>query len=286
MTRPLRALSFGLLLAFAIAGDATASGLRVMTFNVMCSVCRHGDEIGPLSARMAAIADTINRHDPDLVSLQELLTGSQAKDLRRFLHGGYQMIYAEGPWFGFADPTLLVRTSRFAVHRTGGFWLGPSAPGFSFGWALALPRRVEWAELEDRTTGLRFTFAGTHFDGRRRNSNPSAELVVKTLLPADVPLIFAGDTNLPPGAPGFATLSASFRDTFTEVSEHPFVANGPTRNADGCRLDPALVFPDCRIDHVLLSPGAPWRTRSWSVDVFRYARGFASDHRAIVIDLE
>ena len=88
------------------------------------------------------------------------------------------------------------------------------------------------------------------------------------------------------GLASSAHLSAAFRDTFTEVSEHPFIANGPTRNSDGCRLDPVLVFPDCRIDHVLLSPGAPWKTRSWSVDVFLYPRGFASDHRAIVVDLE
>jgi endonuclease/exonuclease/phosphatase family metal-dependent hydrolase len=88
---------------------------------------------------------------------------------------------------------------------------------------------------------------------------------VKTLLPAATPLIFPGDSNLRPGAPGFATHGASFRDTFTEVS---------------------IVFPDCRIDHVLLSPGAPSRTRSWSVDGFQYARGVASDHRAIVVDLK
>ena len=286
MARPFAALLLGFLFVFSIAGASAASGLRVMTFNVMCIVCGHGDQIGPLSERMAGIADTINRHDPDLVSLQELLTGAQARDLRRFLHGDYQMVYADGPYFGFADPTLLVRTSRFVVHRTGGFWLGPSAPGFSLGWVLALPRRVEWAELEDRTTGLRFTFAGAHFDARRKNSNPSAALVVKTLLPTDAPLIFAGDSNLKPGTPGYDTLAASFRDTFTEVSGHPYVTNGPTLNSDGCSLDPALVFPDCRIDHVLLSPGAPWKTRSWSVDVFKYARGFVSDHRAIVVDLE
>ena len=280
------ALLTGLILALAVSGVATASALRVVTFNVMCSICRHTDEIGPLSERMAGIADTINRHDPDLVSLQELFTEGQAKDLLRQLEGDYQMVYPDALFVGFADPTLLVRKSRFRVLRSGGFWLGPNAPGFSLGWKLALPRRVEWAELEDRTNGLHFTFAGAHFDARRKNSNPSAELVVKMLLPRDTPLIFAGDSNLPPGTPGYAALSASFRDTFGEVSEHPYIANGPTRNSDGCNLDPTFVFPDCRIDHVLLSPGAPWRTRSWSVDVFRYERGFASDHRAIVVDLE
>jgi endonuclease/exonuclease/phosphatase family metal-dependent hydrolase len=280
------AFLLGALLAVSIAEDSAASGLRVMTFNVMCSVCGHRDELGSLSERIAGIADTINRHDPDLVSLQELLTVGQAEALRSLLHGDYQMVYADGRFFGFPDPALLVRTSRFRVRRTGGFWLGPDAPGFSLGWVLALPRRVEWAELEDRADGLRFTFVGAHFDARRKNSNPAAELVVKTLLPTETPVVFAGDSNLRPGTRGFDTLVAAFRDTFREVSEHPYVANGPTQNSDGCDLDPASVFPECRIDHVLLSPGAPWRTRSWSVDVFKYARGFASDHRAIVVDLE
>jgi endonuclease/exonuclease/phosphatase family metal-dependent hydrolase len=280
------ALLLGILLAGSIGSASAASGFRVMTFNVMCSLCGHRDEIGSLSERIAEIADTINRHDPDLVSLQELLTGGQAAELRRLLRGDYQMIYADGPLLGFPDPCLLVRTSRFRVLRTGGFWLGPRSPGFTLGWVLALPRRVEWAELEERASGLRFTFAGAHFDARRKNSNPSAELVVKTLLPADAPLIFAGDSNLRPGTRGFGTLVAAFRDTFQEVPEHPYVANGPTVNSDGCDLDPASVFPECRIDHVLLSPGAPWRTRSWRVDVFKYARGFASDHRAVVVDLE
>jgi endonuclease/exonuclease/phosphatase family metal-dependent hydrolase len=257
-----------------------------MTFNIMCSICRNTDEIGHLSERMAGIADTINRHDPDLVSLQELLTGGQAKELRRLLEGDFHVVYGNSLFFDYADPTLLVRTSRFRVHRTGGFWLGPNSPGFTFGWRLAIPRRVEWAEVEDRTTGLRFTFAGTHFDARSKNRHPSAELVVKTFLPEDAPFIFAGDSNLRPGTAGFKTLAASFRDTFTEVSEHPYVANGPTVNSDGCSLDPSFVFPDCRIDHVFLSPRAPWRTRSWSVDVYKYARGFVSDHRAIVVDLE
>jgi len=183
------------------AGASAESGLRVMSFNVMCSICRHTDEIGPLRV---------------------------ARD---------------------------------------------SAPGRVGG----TRRPKERPPLQLRGHPLR---------REGENRNPSAELVVKTLLPSDAPLLFAGDSNLRPGDPGFNTLAASFRDTFTEVSEHPYVANGPTVNTDGCSLDPRLVFPDCRVDHVLLSPGAPWRTRSWSVDVYKYARGFISDHRAIVVDLD
>jgi hypothetical protein len=73
--------STGFLFAFSTLGDSMAYGLRVMTFNVACIVCGHANDIGPLSERMAGIADTINRHDADLVNLQEPLTGAQASEL-------------------------------------------------------------------------------------------------------------------------------------------------------------------------------------------------------------
>lgn len=256
-----------------------------MTFNVMCSFCAHNDEMGGLLERLPGIADTINRHDPDLVSLQELFTAREAKKLRQLLATEYEAIYAKAI-VGFADPTLLVRKSRFRVLGKGGFWLGPNAPDFSFGWSIAYPRRVQWAELEDRATGRRFTFAGTHFDNNHKNKNPSVKLVVERFRSEMTPLILAGDLNLGPNSEGYATLTGSLRDTYGEVSVHPYVANGPTVNSDGCNLSKGSVFPSCRIDHVLLSQNAPWRTRGWSVDAYRYARGFVSDHRAVVVDLE
>ena len=195
------------------------------------------------------------------------------------------MIHVRG-LVGYADPTLLVRKSRFRVGKTGGFWLGPNAPDFNFGWSIAYPRRVESVELEDRTTGIKFTFAGTHFDNNRKNKTPSAKLVVEEFIGGDYPVIFAGDSNLAPGTEGYATLAGGFRDTFTEVANHPYISNGPTENSDGCNLSKGSIFPACRIDHVLLSPNSPWRTKSWSVDTFRYKRGFVSDHRAVVVELE
>jgi endonuclease/exonuclease/phosphatase family metal-dependent hydrolase len=279
-------LLMGLALGFSISGaSAEPQNLRVMTFNVMCDFCGHNDEIGHLKKRLPGIADTINRHDPDLISVQELRTGRQVRRLQRKLKEKYIALYRRG-FFSFADPTLLVRKSRFKVIDHGGFWLGPNSPRFSFGWALAFPRRVEWARLEDLKTGERFTFAGTHFDNNGKNKTPSAKLVVDTFFPSNLPVVFAGDTNLGTTFEGYRTLTGAFRDSYNEVADHPYIANGPTVNSDGCNLEKASVFPDCRIDHVLLSPSSPWRVKKWSVDVFKYARGFVSDHRAIVVDLE
>lgn len=278
-------LGFGFVLAGAVSVSAAEPGLRVMSFNVMCSFCGHNDEIGHFKKRLPQIADTIDRHDPDLISVQELFTRGQMRKLRRRLKTEYETVFAHAI-IGYADPTLFIRKSRFRVLDHGGFWLGPNAPNFSFGWAIAYPRRVEWAELEDRATGRRFRFVGTHFDNNRKNKTPSAELLVRSVLPSDLPVIFAGDTNLRPSMTGYATLAGAFRDTFTEVVDHPFVANGPTVNSDGCDLDPTAIFPDCRIDHVMLSPNAPWKTKAWRLDAFKYAKGFTSDHRALIVDLE
>lgn len=279
----------GFALALIVSASAAEPGIRVMSFNVMCSFCGHNDEIGHFRRRLPLIADTINRHDPDLISVQELFTRGQVRRLRRKLKTEYETLFAHAI-FGYADPTLFVRKSRFRVLDRGGFWLGPNSPHFSFGWAFAYPRRVEWADLEDRSTGRRFRFVGTHFDNNGKNKGPSAELVVRNVFdgsfPLDLPVVFAGDTNLRPASEGYATLAGAFRDTFDEVDSHPFVANGPTTNADGCDLDPRSVFPECRIDHVMLSPSAPWRTKAWRLDTFKYARGFVSDHRALVVDLE
>ncbi|MBS1961922.1 MAG: endonuclease/exonuclease/phosphatase family protein [Bdellovibrionales bacterium] len=280
-------LGIALALGFSLSAGAAGTGLRVMSFNVMCSFCGHNGEIGRFKKRLPQIADTIDRHDPDLISVQELFTRSQMRRLRRRLKTEYETVFAHAI-VGYADPTLFVRKSRFRVLDRGGFWLGPNAPRFGFGWAIAYPRRVEWADLEDLTSGRRFRFVGTHFDNNPKNKEPSAELLVRTVLPGGatgLPVVFAGDTNLRPSMEGYATLARAFRDTFTEVEDHPFIAKGPTSNSDGCDLDPTAVFPDCRIDHVMLSPNAPWRTKAWRLDAFKYAKGFTSDHRAVIVDL-
>ena len=45
--------------------------LKLMNFNTMCVFCGDKEEYGTFEQRMAAVADTINRHDPDILSLQD-----------------------------------------------------------------------------------------------------------------------------------------------------------------------------------------------------------------------
>lgn len=268
--------------------SSEAKPLRVMTFNTMCDFCGKKKESGRFKDRIRAIGDTINRHNPDLISLQEIRTANQVRRIQKTLKSEYIRVYSKGEILSYTDATLLVRKDRFKVIRRGGYWLGPNAPRFSFGWKTAIPRRLQWAELEEIETGERFKFIGSHFDNKLKNKEPTAKWMVEEFKDSKLPIIFGGDTNLWPALNGYGVLTDTFRDTFHEVSEHPYYSNGPTKNSDGCNLNKAEVFPDCRVDHVLLSRNAPWKTRAWGVDTYKYygSEGFVSDHRAVIVDLE
>jgi endonuclease/exonuclease/phosphatase family metal-dependent hydrolase len=257
-----------------------------MTFNVMCEFCAK-DHDSTLSQRLTAVADTINRHNPDLISLQEIRTRGQVNELLSQVKVKYVPLLAESFLVSFGDPTLLVREGRFSVANKDGFWLGPHSPSFSLGWKTSFPRRIEYAVIDDASGGS-FIFAGSHFDNNPRNREPSADLLLEHFAKSKIPVLFAGDTNLRPDRPGYARLTTHFRDTFAEVSAHPYVTNHPTVPTDGCNLEKAATFPECRVDHVLVSKGAPWITESWSVDTYAYPApvGMISDHRAVIVELK
>ncbi len=275
-------------LSFCFSSLATASPMKVMTFNVMCDFCDGKKEYGTFKERIPFIADTINRHEPDLVSLQEIRSRIQLKKILRKLKIKYRAVYSQGMFLSYPDATLLVRTDRFSVTEEWGGFLGKNWPSFSFGWAAAFPRRLQFAKILDHWNGTHFIFAGTHFDNNRKNKEPSAELAVKLFAEETLPILFAGDMNLNPTSPGYTVLSSSLRDSFSEAGNPIFFSNSGTIHPNEACMDAVTqVFPACRIDHLFLSKNAPWKIRSWGVDLYRYrtGRSFTSDHRAVIVEL-
>jgi endonuclease/exonuclease/phosphatase family metal-dependent hydrolase len=272
---------------FSFAAQA-ASPLKVMTFNTMCDVCNGFRGFTRFNDRLDQIADTILRHDPDLIGLQEVRTRNQVRRIQNRLKGKYVAVFSKGFPLSYADPVQLVRKSRFKIGKKRGGWLGPKFPDFSFGWSTKIPRRMQSLELTDAHSGEGLLFVSAHFDNGFTNKGASAELLAKWAMEPGLPVIFAGDTNIKPNWSGYTTLTGAFRDTFHEVESIDYVANQPYTNSDGCNLNKGKTFPNCRVDHVLLSPSAPWRARSWGVDVYRYGkkRAFVSDHRAVIVELE
>lgn len=261
-----------------------------MNFNTMCDLCGKKKDHGSYKRRLSAIADTINRHDPDLISLQEFRTRKQVDSrLPKKLSSKYAPIFAKGAILSFADPVLLVRKDKFQVLETNGFWLGPKSQKISFGWKFGIPRRVQLAFLKDLKTGQEFIFVGTHFDNASDNKTASSKYLNHYLKQFKLPVIFAGDTNLKSDHEGYSILlNEIFVDTFQGDQETVFYANGPFGREDACNLSKAPTFPLCRVDHVLISTNSSWSVKSWGVDVFKYfaKKGFVSDHRAVIVELD
>ena len=104
----------------------------------------------------------------------------------------------------------------------------------------------------------------------------------------DLPIIFAADTNLRPEMDGFKHLLTKFEDSFELKENFEMIRNSDTTIHDSCNLEKATIFPECRVDHVLLSKRHRWKVSNWAVDQFKYGKKhrFTSDHRAIFVDLE
>lgn len=274
-----------------LTSSATYAGtMKVMAFNAMCDICTKPKQFSLLfKTRLKQIEDTIERSDPDLIGLQEFRTTRQLKRLGKKLDKEYHILYSNGYLLNYADPALFIRKSRFDIISHHAFWLGPRNGGFSFGWKLGIPRKVRYAKLRDKETGRIFIFASSHFDNRMDNKAPSAALVNNFFGSFNLPVIFAADTNIKPAIEPYQVLMNNlFEDTFHAVGAPTYLANTDYSPNDACNLSKGKTFPACRVDHIMISIGAPFRVLDWAVDVYRYGKRkvFASDHRAVIATLE
>lgn len=279
---------FTLALSAPFASESEA-GLKIMNFNVMCKMCKKRKEYGKFKERFDNIADTVRRHDPDLISFQEWGTKSQIKKMGKALGNRYEIFFSKG-LLSWPDPALFVKKERFTAANADGGWLGKRFPKFSFGWKFAIPRRMQWVTVREKASGQEFLFVGTHFDNHGPNKLESSKIASDLFKDSKIPVLFAGDSNLNPSMEGYANLKRyGMEDSFETVGQTTFVVNRPTYDPnDGCGDEKGAVFPDCRIDHVMTSPSFPWKAKSWAVDLFKYTKWdwWVSDHRAVIVNYE
>lgn len=276
------------LILFATLSISTFASMRVMTFNTTCShFCEKGN-YDKYSKRKHWIVDTVKRNNPDLIGFQEVFTSRQLNWFKKKLKDYYLIYHRKFFIFRYADPALFIKKSKFRIVRSGGFWLGPLGYWFSFGWKFGLPRRVQWARIQDRATGQIYYFSSSHFDNRKKNKEKSARVFTKAFRKVTQPIIFAADTNLRPWMDGFKHLQTKFHDSFDLKENFELVRNSDTNIHDSCNLEKDTVFPECRVDHIMLSKAHEWRVHNWGVDQFKYGskNRFTSDHRAYFADIE
>lgn len=274
-----------LVIVFLFSFTLKASEIKVMTFNTMCDFCG-SKKYDEFSKRKNQIAKIISKHSADLISLQEIRTGSQAEEIFKD-KPQYKIYYSDSFLISYADPTLAINTTKFEVLEDGQFWLGPNNGKFSLGWKFALPRQVVWTKLKMKENGFEFYFIGSHFDNRVENMLGSAKQVNDFVKASKLPVIFAADTNSTSDFEGYKKLVGSeFKDSYNLFNEKRVIASTEHKNL--CYHRKGDIFPDCRVDHILLSNHINWKTLSWQVDTqtFGKEKRFPSDHRPVISTIQ
>lgn len=206
--------------------------LRVMSFNVRTPA---DTEPGRRwEDRRGAMVEVIEQARPAVIGTQEL-TPVQAKYLGEHL-SGYR-------WFGRdrrggdedEHMGVFFDTEALALLESGDFWLSdtPEVAG-SNTWGHPYPRMVTWGLFERRADGRKFYLLNTHLPYREQDEPArvrGAKLLLSRIaaLPAEVPVVLAGDFNSEPGSDTWRTLTASLRDARSEARQ----VDGPRQTFQG-----------------------------------------------------
>lgn len=263
---------------------------RVVSFNVMCSVCGAGYDAW--EERLVYFGQMFDTIQPDLIGLQEIVFDFEVDQVLAELPG-YAANFYKGDGVDFypnPDATVLYKTSRFDLLDSGIYWLSPTPDipwsiGYSDG--QTLPRMVAWVKLYDKNYDQNIYFATTHFDSTHPHQENSAPQFIQTTAEwaALAPVIWTGDFNTEPRDPAFNILTNGIDATgFRMFDSFEKVGNDWNREFN---TDTVPAYdPINRIDHIFAA-GADWTTKFWWVDLRKFGENtfYPSDHRLIWADL-
>ncbi len=267
---------------FLLPFNSFALSIKVMTFNTMCDFCK-GSDFFNYDKRIKQIHKIIEKHRPDLIALQEVRTTGQIRKILGELPD-YKIISNEGEWISYADPTLIYNAKKFELLSEHRRWLGPGDGSFTLGWKYALPRQILWGVFKTKERNI--IFASTHFDNLLANLLGSAYLVNKIFREAKDPVILAADTNIRTNMPEYQTLTQQVFINAFDIKKNFKVDGAYHSDKDLCYLRKGHNFPDCRVDHVLLSGQHPWQVLNYVIDTTKFNGKFPSDHRAVITEIK
>lgn len=233
-----------------------ASSVRTISYNIRYHNPADGDQAWP--NRKEQVTALLQRYQPDLIGLQEVLKGQLddlAAELVDFAWVGVGR--EDGRTRGEYAP-IFYRHTRLDLLDSATFWLSetPQQPG-SFGWDAACVRIATWARFQDKTSGATFLMVNTHFDHRGEQAQVESARLLRDFLndPAQyVPAIITGDFNCtaqdwpyqlltrPAASAGLPLCDALI---YTQMPHHGPVATFTTDFADPLqeKIDFIFVWP-------------------------------------------
>lgn len=234
----------------------------------------------PWSVRYPAIRSLLDGYAPDLIGLQEMHTDADIANIVPLQQ--YTLVSYHLNAFHYGDAALLFRSERFELLDSGQLWLGPDSRlplGVGFN-PLAMIRYVNWAMLQEKSSGFRFLFVNTHFDNNSLNREKSAELFRRQIasLSADYPMVVVGDFNSNAATPRYQRLIGARDAEPLLINAHDLLPTASNDDAGG---------PDQLIDHILVGGPCSTRVADWRVDQRRLDSGDTlSDHNPVLAQLQ
>lgn len=250
----------------AIALVNETGGIRTMTFNLQIW--------DVTAARMERVRDTILTYLPDTVGLQEGSTVWHDWLVQEL--GDYYELFGtereELPGTAIEYVPILYAREKFELVKGDTFWLTDTPDRLSLLPGCEYYRTVTYAILRSRADGKEFMHLNLHWDTAPAESGVrerEAELVLDFLSDySDLACVLTGDYNCGYASTEFQTLTY---DRFTNSSDICRQMNVGTVNIT--TMIDFLVVSDDFIDVL-----------QYEIAYRRLHGGYASDHRAVVID--
>src|SRR5215213_5764240 len=179
-----------------------------MSFNVRGASHRR-DGVNVWEKRAVMNVETIKRHRPDVIGLQEC-QNENLKVYEKELLGYTRLtgpIYGTGQAEEFA--AIFFDPERFEELDAGGFWLSDAPDEYSARWGNEVVRSANWAVLRCLENGASFLHVNTHLDHLSEGARvEGTRLILKQTEETkanhgDPPTIVTGDFNCKPGAPPY-----------------------------------------------------------------------------------
>lgn len=261
----------------ALAGEPA---FAVMSFNIRCGFCESPDDVNHWSRRKSLVGDLIDRHDPDLIGLQEAVI-DQARDLAGLLPR-YDWIGVgreDGREQGEAN-IIMFKRSRFELLEHETLWLSPTPEVVGKGWDAAFNRTLTVARLRDRRSGRELWLLDTHFDHQGVQARvESARLIarLRASLDPQLPLVLVGDFNSTRESGAYPVLAGALRDS-ARIARSPPRGGEVSFNDFGKGREPAKL-----IDFIFVSDTV--EVLSHRIVTKRYRGRYPSDHFPVLARL-